>query len=64
MSAPPPGVRRVADGLLALTIVSVPLSTTGMEVGIAALGTLAALASLRGWAVVRRTPLDGVIVLF
>jgi O-antigen ligase len=64
VSAPPPGVRRVADGLLALTIVSVPLSTTGMEVGIAALGALAAVASLRGWDVLRRSPLDGVIVAF
>ena len=64
MSVPPSGVRRVADGLLALTIVCVPLSTTGMEVGIAALGALAVFASLRGWAVVRRSPLDGVIVLF
>jgi hypothetical protein len=64
VSVPPAGVRRVADGLLALTVVCVPLSTTGMEAGIAALGALAALASLRGWGVVRRSPLDGVIVLF
>jgi len=64
VTAPPPGVRRVADGLLALTIASVPLSTTGMEVGIAGLGVLTAVASLRGWHVARRSPLDGVIVLF
>src|SRR5437867_1996433 len=35
-----------------------------MEVGIIGLGLLAALAAVRGWDVVRRTPLDGVLALF
>jgi len=63
-SAPPPAARRAADALLAFTAASVPLSTTGMEAGMAALGALSAAALAGGWGVVRRTPLDGVLGLF
>lgn len=64
MSAPPPAVRRTADALLAVTVASVPLSTTGMEAGVGALALLAAVAALRGWGIVRRSPLDAVLLLF
>jgi putative inorganic carbon (HCO3(-)) transporter len=61
---PPPRVRRLADALLVFTAVSVPLSTTGMQAGVVALAGLTLFAAARGWAVVRRTPLDGVLALF
>ncbi len=60
----PPAARRAADLLLALMIASVPLSTTGMEAGMAALGLLAAVGAVRGWGIARRTPLDGVLAVF
>jgi O-antigen ligase len=63
-AAPPPGIRRAADALLALTALGIPLSTTGMEAGAIGLGVLAAVAAMRGWGVVRRTPLDAVLAVF
>lgn len=57
-------LRRAADGLLVLTVVSLPLSTSGMQVGIVGLGLLAVLARLLGHGVMRRTPLDGALALF
>jgi len=57
-------MRRAADSLLALTAVSVPLSTSGMELGIAGLGVLTVAAALRRRSPTRRTPLDGVLALF
>jgi O-antigen ligase len=60
----PPRVRRAADVLLAVTGAAIPLSTTGMQAGVAALGVLALVARGMGWGVVRRTPLDGVLALF
>ena len=63
-SPPPPAIRRLADVLLAFTAASVPLSISGMEIGMGGLGLLA-LASLgRDWSVVRRTPLDIVLGIF
>src|SRR5262249_5012746 len=41
---------------------SIPLSTTGMEFGIAALGILALLSPLMGESIMGRTPLDGVLL--
>jgi O-antigen ligase len=60
----PPVLRRTADGLLAFTAAALSLSTTGMQAGVVALGVLALLARLAGWRVMRRTPLDGVLLLF
>ncbi|HZP41293.1 MAG TPA: O-antigen ligase family protein [Candidatus Binatia bacterium] len=60
----PRAARRAADGLLLLTAVSIPLSTTGMEVGVAGLAALSAAAAVAGWGVVRRTPLDGALAIF
>lgn len=60
----PPRLRGAADGLLALTVVSLPLSTSGMQVGIAGLGLLAVLARLRGYGIIGHTPLDGPLALF
>jgi len=57
-------VRRCADALLALTAVSLPLSITGMQLGVAGLAILAGVAWLMGWRVVERTPLDEVLALF
>ena len=54
-------LRRAADACLVLTAWSIPLSTTGMEVGAAGLGLLALAAALRGEPVMRRTPLDTVL---
>jgi O-antigen ligase len=62
--APPPAIRRLADALLAFTAASTPLSISGMEIGVGSLGLLALVGVARGWNVVRRTPLDGVLVLF
>ena len=64
MPGPPPVARRAADVLLALTAASIPLSTTGMEFGVLALGALTVAATVRGWGIVRRTPLDAVLALF
>jgi len=63
-TSPPPAVRRAADAFLALTVVSIPLSTTGMEAVVIGLGVLALGATLAGRTVVVRTPLDGVLALF
>jgi O-antigen ligase len=60
----PTATRRAADVLLGLLAVSIPLSTTGMEIGVAGLGALTVVAAVRGWPAVRRTPLDGVLALF
>jgi len=62
--APPAPVRRAADAVLAFTAGSVPLSTTGMEAGVIALAALAVAAGLGGGRVVRRTPFDGVLIVF
>jgi hypothetical protein len=62
--AVPAGARRLADVLLAFTAASISLSTTGMQVGILALGALSLVSLVRGWRVVRGTPLDGVLGLF
>ncbi|TMB06233.1 MAG: O-antigen ligase family protein, partial [Deltaproteobacteria bacterium] len=56
--------RRLADALLLLLAASVPLSTTGMEAAVLALGGLTLLGAAGGWARVRATPLDGVLGLF
>ena len=61
---PPPWARRTANALLAVTAVSLPLSTTGMQAGIIGLGVLSAAALVGRWGVVRRTPLDGVLAIF
>ena len=60
-ATPPPLARRAADVLLVVTAASVPLSTTGEEAGLIALAALTLVAVLARWAVVRRTPLDGVL---
>jgi putative inorganic carbon (hco3(-)) transporter len=62
-SAPPAPIRRLADVLLAFTAASAPLSISGMQIGIVALAVLATAGVGRSWNVVRRTPLDGVLVL-
>src|SRR5207249_4343176 len=56
--------RRLADALLLLLAASVPLSTTGMEAAVLALGGLTLLGAAGGRAPVRATPLDGVLGLF
>jgi len=63
-SDPPPPIRRLADILLAFTAASMPLSISGMQIGVGALAALAAAGIGRSWNVVRRTPLDGVLGLF
>lgn len=60
----PHAARRLADALLALTAVSLPLSITGMQLGIGGLAILALVAWLARWEVVERTPLDEVLGLF
>lgn len=56
-------LRQAATACLALTAWSIPLSTSGMQIGAAALFVLALVAWWRGIAVVRRTPLDPVLAL-
>ena len=56
-------IRRAADACLVLTACSIPLSTTGMQDGIAALGCLAVVAWFAGMPVVSRTPLDFVLAV-
>jgi len=63
-AALPAALRRTANGVLALTVVSLPLSTSGMQIGIAGLGALALVAHSAGWPVLCRTPLDGALVVF
>ena len=60
---PPPWARRAADALLAFTVISIPLSTSGMQIGVIGLAALAAAAAVGRWGVVRRTPLDGALAL-
>ncbi|MCW5891964.1 MAG: O-antigen ligase family protein [bacterium] len=60
----PPWLRRLADVVLAFTAVTIPLSISGMQIGIGTLFGLAVLAPLVGARVVRRTPLDGWLALF
>ena len=62
-AAPPASARRAADALLALTVVSIPLSTSGMQIGVVALAVLSAAGAVAGWGIVRRTPLDGTLGL-
>jgi O-Antigen ligase len=63
-ASPPPAIRRIADGLLAGLAISAPLSISGMQIAMGALGILALVGIPLGWGVVRRTPLDGVLALF
>jgi hypothetical protein len=63
-ASPPAGVRRVAEGLLVLTVAMIPLSTTGMEAGVIGLSVLTAASLPLRWHVVRATPLDPVLGLF
>lgn len=56
-----PRLRRAADACLVWTACAIPLSTTGMQLGIGALALLAIVASVQGTPVVRRTPLDLVL---
>jgi len=60
---PPPLARRAADALLMVTAAAVPLSTTGMEAALLGLAALTLFGALARWAVVRRTPLDGVLAI-
>ena len=55
---------RAADALLVGVAAAIPLSTTGMQVGVLALGALTVGALIARWPVVRATPLDGVLGLF
>ena len=57
----PPAAARRRRLLLALTAWSIPLSTSGMQIGVVALVVLALVACVAGRAVVRRTPLDGAL---
>jgi O-antigen ligase len=56
-------LRQAANACLALTAWSIPLSTSGMQIGGAGLAVLALVAWWRGMPVIRRTPLDGVLAL-
>jgi O-antigen ligase len=56
-------LRQAATACLALTAWSIPLSTSGMQIGAASLFVLALVATWRGLPIVRRTPLDGVLAL-
>lgn len=56
-------LRRAADACLVVTAWSIPLSTSGMQLGIGALALLALAASAAGTPVIRRTPLDAVLGL-
>lgn len=63
-SALPPWARRTGDALLSFTAATIPLSTTGMQLGVGALGVLSLVSLAAGWGVVRRTPLDVVLGVF
>ena len=63
-AGPPAAVRRAADWLLVLTAASLPLSTTGMQLGAGLLFALALVGVPLGWGVARRTPLDGALAIF
>lgn len=62
--APPRAVRRLARALLVFTVASLPLSISGMQIGIVALAVLALGARLAGRGVARATPLDGALAVF
>src|SRR4029453_7620434 len=62
-ASPPAWARRAADALLAFTVVSIPLSTSGMQIGVVALAGLSVIGAAAGWGIVRRTPLDGALGL-
>ena len=62
-ASPPAWARRAADALLAFTVISIPLSTSGMQIGVVALAALAVAAAVGRWGIVRRTPLDGTLAL-
>ena len=64
MSGPPRWARRAANGCLWFTAATIPLSTTGMQLGVGGLVALSVAAWLSGWGVVRRTPLDTALGLF
>ncbi len=61
--AAPGSARRAADALLAFTVVSIPLSTSGMQIGVVGLAALAVAAAIGRWGIVSRTPLDGALAL-
>jgi O-antigen ligase len=63
-AAPPPWARRAADALLAFTLASIPLSTSGGQIGVVGLAALAVASVAGRWGVVRRSPLDGTLALF
>jgi O-antigen ligase len=63
-TALPPAARRTADVLLAWTAITIPLSTTGMQIGVMGLGVVSLTAFVWRWGVIRHTPLDGVLALF
>jgi O-antigen ligase len=50
--------------LLAWTALTIPLSISGMQIGVGGLAALSVAAGVRGWDVIRRTPLDAVLGLF
>lgn len=56
--------RSCADACLMVTAVGIPLSTSVMEGGVLGLIALTTVGLLSGWSVARRTPLDGVLLLF
>jgi O-antigen ligase len=56
-------IRWAARACLALTAWSIPLSTSGMQIGIGGLAALSLLAWWRGMPIVRRTPLDAVLLV-
>src|SRR6185503_13099569 len=60
---PPAWARGAADALLAFTVVSIPLSTSGMQIGVVGLAILAGAAAVGRWGILRRTPLDGALAL-
>jgi O-antigen ligase len=63
VASPPAWARRAADALLAFTVISIPLSTSGMQIGVIALAALTVAAAVGRWGIVRRTPLDGTLAL-
>jgi O-antigen ligase len=56
-------LRWAATACLALTAWAIPLSTSGMQLGIVALGVLALVATWLGMPIVRRTPLDEALLV-
>ena len=56
-------LRWAASACLALTAWAVPLSTSGMQIGVVVLAVLALVATWMGMPIVRRTPLDEVLLV-